>query len=61
MEFNIAVLAGDGIGPEIVEQAVKVLEALAGKYSHRFNFTEALVGATAIDQLSLVSRPSSVV
>ena len=51
MEFNIAVLAGDGIGPEIVEQAVKVLEALAGKYRHTFNFTEALVGATAIDRV----------
>jgi len=51
MEFNIAVLAGDGIGPEIVEQAVKVLEAVAKKYKHTFNFTEALVGATAIDQV----------
>jgi len=51
MEFNIAVLAGDGIGPEIVEQAVKVLEAVAKKYKHTFSFTEALVGATAIDQV----------
>jgi len=51
MEFNIAVLAGDGIGPEIVEQALKVLEALAGKYGHKFNFTGALVGATAIDRV----------
>jgi 3-isopropylmalate dehydrogenase len=51
MEFNIAVLAGDGIGPEIVEQAIKVLEAVGTRYSHRFNFTEALVGATAIDQV----------
>ena len=51
MEFNIAVLAGDGIGPEIVEQAIKVLEAVAKKYKHTFNFTEALVGATAIDQV----------
>jgi 3-isopropylmalate dehydrogenase len=51
MDFKIAVLAGDGIGPEIVEQAVKVLEATAAKYNHSFNFTEALVGATAIDQV----------
>jgi 3-isopropylmalate dehydrogenase len=51
MEFNIAVLAGDGIGPEIVEQAVKVLEAAGSKFKHKFNFSEALVGATAIDQV----------
>jgi len=51
MDFNIAVLAGDGIGPEIVEQAIKVLKAVGLKYKHSFNFTEALVGATAIDQV----------
>ncbi|MCK5691949.1 MAG: 3-isopropylmalate dehydrogenase [Bacteroidales bacterium] len=51
MDFNIAVLAGDGIGPEIVEQAIKVLKAVGVKYKHNFNFTEALVGATAIDQV----------
>ena len=44
-------MAGDGIGPEIVEQAVKVLKAVGSKYKHKFNFTEALVGATAIDQV----------
>ena len=51
MNFNIAVLPGDGIGPEIVEQAIKVLKAVGLKYKHTFNFTEALVGATAIDQV----------
>lgn len=51
MDFNIAVLPGDGIGPEIVEQAIKVLKAVGLKYKHTFNFTEALVGATAIDQV----------
>jgi 3-isopropylmalate dehydrogenase len=50
MDFKIAVLAGDGIGPEIIEQAVKVLEAIAKKYNHNFAFNEAPVGATAIDQ-----------
>ena len=49
MDFNIAVLAGDGIGPEIVEQAIKVLNAVGKKFSHTFYFTEAAVGATAID------------
>ncbi|RLD59242.1 MAG: 3-isopropylmalate dehydrogenase [Bacteroidetes bacterium] len=51
MDCNIAVLAGDGIGPEIVEQAIKVLNAVGLKYKHTFKFTEALVGATAIDQV----------
>jgi len=51
MDFKIAVLAGDGIGPEIVEQAIKVLNAIGKKYNHNFQFTEALVGATAIDKV----------
>ncbi len=51
MDFNIAVLAGDGIGPEIIEQAIKVLKAVGNKYRHNFKFTEALVGATAIDRV----------
>jgi 3-isopropylmalate dehydrogenase len=50
MNFKIAVLPGDGIGPEIVEQAIKVLKAIAKKYSHTFEFREALVGAIAIDK-----------
>jgi len=50
MNFKIAVLPGDGIGPEIVDQAVKVLKAVAEKYDHSFSFTVAPVGATAIDQ-----------
>lgn len=50
MDYKIAVLAGDGIGPEIVEQAVKVLKSVAAKFGHTFHFTEALVGATAIDK-----------
>ena len=50
MEFKIGVLAGDGIGPEIVEQAIKVMDAVAVKFGHKFNYTEALVGAIAIDK-----------
>lgn len=49
MEFKIAVLAGDGIGPEIVLQARKVLDAIARVFQHRFHFTEGLTGACAID------------
>lgn len=50
MNFKIGVLAGDGIGPEIVEQAKKVVDAIASKYNHTFVYTNAPVGATAIDQ-----------
>jgi len=50
MDAKIAVLAGDGIGPEIVEQAVKVLEAIGKKFNHHFHFTNAPVGASAIDK-----------
>jgi len=49
MDYRIAVLAGDGIGPEIVAQAVKVLKAVGKVFNHNFVFTEALVGACAID------------
>ncbi|MFI3266946.1 MAG: 3-isopropylmalate dehydrogenase [Rikenellaceae bacterium] len=49
MELNIALLAGDGIGPEIVGEAVKVLDAVAQKYNHTFKYESALVGACAID------------
>lgn len=51
MTYKIAVLPGDGIGPEIIEQAKKVLIAVGKKFHHEFNFTEALVGASAIDAL----------
>ncbi|MCP4456631.1 MAG: 3-isopropylmalate dehydrogenase [Cytophagales bacterium] len=49
MKYNIALLPGDGIGPEIIEQGVKVLNAISDVYSHQFEFTSALVGAAAID------------
>ena len=51
MDFKIAVLPGDGIGPEIIEQAVKVMESVGHKYRHTFQFTEALVGAAAISRV----------
>ena len=47
--FDIAVLAGDGIGPEIVKEAVAVLEVAAGKFGFALKFEEALVGGTAYD------------
>jgi len=49
MNYKIALLAGDGIGPEIVDQGIKVLKAIGKKFNHSFEFKEALVGACAID------------
>jgi len=49
MKFNIALLAGDGIGPEVIDQAVKVCDAVATKYNHEINWNPALTGAAAID------------
>lgn len=50
MELNIAVLPGDGIGPEVTKQAIKSLRATEDTFGHKFNFTEADVGAVAIDK-----------
>ncbi|MFD1096410.1 3-isopropylmalate dehydrogenase [Salegentibacter chungangensis] len=51
MKLKIAILPGDGIGPEITQQSVKVLKAVADRFDHQFEFEEALVGAAAIDLL----------
>lgn len=50
MNKHIAVIGGDGIGPEVTAQAVKALNAVAQKYGHTFKYTNALGGAAAIDQ-----------
>ena len=53
MEKNITLLKGDGIGPEIVNQAVKVLDAVAEKYGHKFNYTEVDIGGCSIDKFGV--------
>ena len=50
MNYNIAVLDGDGIGPEICEGAIKVLEKVGQKFNHTFNFTHLPIGGFAIDE-----------
>ena len=50
MTKNIAVIKGDGIGPEIVNEAIKVLNKVGEKYGHTFNYTEVLMGGIAIDE-----------
>ncbi len=47
--YKIAKLPGDGIGPEIIAQAEKVLNAIAKKFNHQFEFTQGLIGACAIE------------
>lgn len=49
MKLNIAVLPGDGIGPEIIEQALNVTKAICEKFGHELTYETALVGACAID------------
>lgn len=51
MKLNIAVLPGDGIGPEIVGQALRVTEAICEKFGHTLEYKYGLVGAAAIDQI----------
>ena len=50
MKKNITVLRGDGIGPEIVSEAIKVLDAVGKKYSHEFIYTEVDIGGCSIDK-----------
>ena len=50
MEKQIAVIRGDGIGPEIVDQALRVLDAVANKYGHTFTYTDVDMGGVAIDK-----------
>ena len=51
MKLKIAVLAGDGIGPEIMQQGVAVMDAIAKKFGHEITYKEALCGAHAIDEV----------
>jgi 3-isopropylmalate dehydrogenase len=50
MDKKIAVIRGDGIGPEIVNEAIRVLDAVAKKYNHNFEYTDVDMGGCAIDK-----------
>ena len=50
MEKNIALIPGDGIGPDVVAEAVNVLDAVAKKYGHKWNYTKVTAGGEAIDK-----------
>ncbi|MFA9378987.1 MAG: 3-isopropylmalate dehydrogenase [Lachnotalea sp.] len=49
MNYNVAVIPGDGIGPEIVGEAKKILSKIEEKFAHKFNYTEVLMGGVSID------------
>ncbi len=49
MNYNIAVIPGDGIGPEVINETLKVLDRVAEKYGHRFGYQKLLAGGSAID------------
>jgi len=50
MKFSVAVIPGDGIGPEVIAPTLEVLDAVGDKYGHIFNYVELLAGGQAIDQ-----------
>jgi 3-isopropylmalate dehydrogenase len=60
MKARITVLGGDGIGPEVTAEAVRVLEAVAKKFGHEFEFTQALIGGAAIDASGSALPPRTI-
>ena len=50
MNYKLAVIPGDGIGPEVVEQTLKVLDKVGTKFGHTFEYTKVLAGGCAIDE-----------
>lgn len=60
MKKKIAILNGDGIGPEVTKQSIRVLNAIADKFRHSFEYKEALIGADAIDKTGTALPPETV-
>ena len=58
--FDILVLPGDGIGPEVTAEGVRVLEAIGERYEHVFNFEQDLVGGASIDANGVAIRPETI-
>lgn len=59
MKANIVALPGDGIGPEVIEAALKVLEVIQNKFGHSFIFNEHLIGGCAIDKTGIPLPPET--
>lgn len=51
MNYNIVAIPGDGIGPEIVREAKKVLDKVGEVYGHKFNYTDILMGGCSIEHM----------
>ena len=49
MNYKIAIVPGDGIGPEVIGQTIRVLDKVGEKFGHKFEYTEVLAGGCAID------------
>ena len=52
-QYNIAVLGGDGIGPEVIAEGIKVLDAIGKKFDMKFEYEYALIGGCAYDQFKV--------
>ncbi len=59
MQFNLAVLPGDGIGPDVVSQGIKVLQAIGNRFEHNFNLHYGLIGGVAIDKEGTALSPDT--
>ena len=59
MQFDLAVLPGDGVGPDVTVEAIKVLQAIGNKFGHSFNLHYGLVGGIAIDQQGTALSPDT--
>ena len=60
MEYNIAVIKGDGIGPEVIAEATKVLDAIGSRFGHTFSYNYVLAGGEAIDETGRCLPPETV-
>jgi 3-isopropylmalate dehydrogenase len=59
MQFNLAVLPGDGIGPDVVSEGIKVLQAIGNRFDHNFNLHCGLIGGVAIDEGGTALSPDT--
>jgi len=59
MKINLAVIPGDGIGPDVTEETLNVIRAVSKKFSHRITFTEVIAGGCAIDKLGVPLPPET--
>ena len=58
-QANICVMPGDGVGPEVTAEGIRVLEAIGRLYGHRFSFSEEPIGGNCIDKYGVALQPES--